>query len=79
MMSHWTLSVAALAVFSLEPLVAMIPEGFDIPRLDHVSIDLPVLGFAMGLALATGLLFGLGPAQHGRMRPKPACPPVCLD
>lgn len=53
----------ALAVFSLDPLVAMIPEGFDIPRLDHVSIDLPVLGFAMGLALATGLLFGLGPAQ----------------
>jgi predicted permease len=32
------------------------------PALDNVSLNLPVLLYALGLTCATGLLFGLGPA-----------------
>jgi putative ABC transport system permease protein len=34
----------------------------DIPRLDEVAIDSAALGFSLGLAVATSLLFGLWPA-----------------
>jgi len=34
----------------------------DFPRLQDVTVDLWVLGFGLGLALFTGVLFGLGPA-----------------
>jgi putative ABC transport system permease protein len=34
----------------------------DLPRLQEVSLDLPVLGFALFLSVLTGLLFGLAPA-----------------
>jgi predicted permease len=33
-----------------------------LPRLHEISIDLPVLGFALGVSLLSGLLFGLIPA-----------------
>ena len=33
-----------------------------VPRLDQVSLDLPVVGFTLITALATGVLFGLVPA-----------------
>jgi putative ABC transport system permease protein len=33
-----------------------------VPRLSEVSLDLPVLLFAVGASLATGILFGLAPA-----------------
>ncbi|HEY4949391.1 MAG TPA: ABC transporter permease [Candidatus Acidoferrales bacterium] len=33
-----------------------------IPRLREVTLDLPVLAFALGISLATGILFGLVPA-----------------
>src|SRR5262249_25454083 len=41
-------------------LVALGPAS--IPRLNEVSIDFRVLAFAIGLALATSVLFGLVPA-----------------
>ena len=41
-------------------LVGMCPVY--LPRLQETSIDLPVLGFTLGVALLTGLLFGLVPA-----------------
>ena len=41
-------------------LLAMAPSS--IPRLDAVTIDLPVLAFTLVVALATGMLFGLAPA-----------------
>ncbi len=34
----------------------------NIPRLREVTLDLPVLAFALGVSLATGMLFGLAPA-----------------
>jgi predicted permease len=35
----------------------------NIPRLAEVSLDLRVLAFAIGITLATGILFGLAPAM----------------
>ena len=43
-------------------LVAASPA--DIPRIDEVAIDRVVLLFTLGVAVATGLLFGLVPALH---------------
>jgi predicted permease len=37
----------------------------NIPRLREVTLDLPVLAFALGISLATGILFGLVPAMAG--------------
>jgi len=35
----------------------------NLPRLREVTLDLPVLGFALFVSLATGILFGLAPAM----------------
>ena len=43
-------------------LLALVGDRIPIPRLDQVTLDLPVLAFTMILALATGLAFGLVPA-----------------
>ncbi len=42
-------------------LLARINPG-NIPRLEEIAIDLPVLGFTLGVSLLTGVLFGLVPA-----------------
>jgi predicted permease len=49
----------ALAYGALRVLVAIAPTG--LPRIHEIGIDLPVLLFAMGLALLTSLLIGLIP------------------
>ena len=43
-------------------LLALVAETLPIPRLDQVSLDLPVVILTLGLSLVTGLLFGLVPA-----------------
>lgn len=48
-----------LAWAALRALVALSPAR--LPRLDEVSIDLPVLLFTLALSLAAGVLFGLLP------------------
>jgi putative ABC transport system permease protein len=42
--------------------VAFGPKG--LPRLDEISVNARVLGFSLGLAVLTGLLFSLAPALH---------------
>ncbi len=44
----------------LRVLVAQAPV--DLPRLDEVALDARILGFAFGLSILTGLLFGALPA-----------------
>jgi predicted permease len=50
----------ALAAGSLALARRMHPGN--IPRLDELSIDPVVLGFTLGIALLTGIIFGLAPA-----------------
>jgi putative ABC transport system permease protein len=49
----------ALGCGALRLLVASEPAS--LPRLSNVLIDLPVLAFALGISLASGLVFGLIP------------------
>ena len=49
-----------ISLFGLRPLLSMSP--MDVPRLGEVAIDGTVLLFTLGVALATGVLFGLAPA-----------------
>jgi predicted permease len=50
------------AVITLKAVLRFVPPN--LPRLGEVNIDWRVLGFAMLISLATGLLFGLAPAIH---------------
>ena len=43
-------------------LLALVADRIPVPRLDQVSLDPSMLAATMGLALATGLLFGFVPA-----------------
>jgi putative ABC transport system permease protein len=52
----------ALAWGGLRLFVASAPAGF--PRLNELRIDTRVLGFTAGIALITGILFGLAPAMQ---------------
>ena len=43
-------------------LLALVGDRIPVPRLEHLTLDLPVVAFTMAVALATGILFGLVPA-----------------
>ena len=60
----------ALAAFGVRILVAAGPA--DIPRLDSISIDVPVVLFTMGIAVGSSVLFGLVPALQTTARLTPA-------
>src|SRR3954468_3478801 len=51
---------AWLARLGMLGLIALAPEN--LPRLDEIRVDLTALAFAVGIALAASLLFGLAPA-----------------
>lgn len=53
---------AALAYALHRGLLALVADRIPVPRLDQVSLDLPMLTMTMAIALATGLLFGFVPA-----------------
>ncbi|HET9480333.1 MAG TPA: ABC transporter permease [Candidatus Polarisedimenticolia bacterium] len=50
------------SLWAVEMLVGLAPAGT--PRLDEVRVDPAVTLLALGVSLATGLLFGLSPALH---------------
>jgi predicted permease len=52
----------ATAAITLKTVLRFVPAN--LPRLSEVNIDWRVLGFALLISLATGLLFGLAPAIH---------------
>jgi putative ABC transport system permease protein len=49
-----------LALWGTDILIAAAPD--DVPRLADARVDLRVLGFTLGVAVLTGLVFGLAPA-----------------
>ena len=49
-----------LANWSIGPLLRFAPP--DVPRLADTQIDWRVMSFTLGIAIATGILFGLAPA-----------------
>src|SRR5688572_23843501 len=51
-----------LAILFHRGLLALVADRLPVPRIDQVSLDLPVVGFTLITALATGVLFGLVPA-----------------
>ncbi len=51
-----------LAWAGLKAMIAINPEA--IPRATTVTLDAPVLGFTLLIAMATGVLFGLAPLLH---------------
>lgn len=50
------------ATWGERTLISFFPGGSVVPRLDRTSVDLWVLGFAVLVALVTGIAFGLAPA-----------------
>jgi predicted permease len=61
----------ALAFSGVRLLIALAPGN--VPRLDEVQVDLPVLLFAGGVSIASALLFGVLPALRSlRVHPQAA-------
>jgi putative ABC transport system permease protein len=56
-----------LAILGVRPLLALAPAGV-IPRIGEIRLDIAVIGFALGLAVVTGILFGLLPAVQATGR-----------
>jgi putative ABC transport system permease protein len=51
-----------LAYAGVRALIAF--SAADLPRIDQAGLSLPVLLFALGASLLTGVLFGIAPALH---------------
>lgn len=56
--------IAGLGVAALchRGLLVLVGDRIPVPRLDQMSLDVPVVAFTMVIALASGILFGLAPA-----------------
>ncbi|MEE8525628.1 MAG: ABC transporter permease [Thermoanaerobaculia bacterium] len=50
-----------LAFWSIEPLLSLTPTNTNVPLLDQVRLDARVMAFAVTVALATSVVFGLLP------------------
>jgi putative ABC transport system permease protein len=53
-----------IALEGTKMLVALVPSGMSVQALGEVSVDWNVLAFTLGVALITGVVFGLAPAYH---------------
>jgi predicted permease len=51
-----------VAAFCHRGLLALVGDRIPIPRIEQLSLDLPVFAFTMAVALATGIAFGVVPA-----------------
>jgi predicted permease len=54
-----------LASAGVKALIRAYPTS--VPRMSDVAIDVPVLLFALGVSIGTGLIFGLTPVTQGRL------------
>jgi putative ABC transport system permease protein len=52
----------AVGYWGLQGLLATIPTSVPLPRMESIRLDSGVLFFALGISLATAILFGLAPA-----------------
>jgi putative ABC transport system permease protein len=52
----------AMGYWGLQGLLAMIPTSVPMPRMESIHLDSTVFLFALGISLATAILFGLTPA-----------------
>ena len=52
----------AVGYSGLQALLAMIPKSVPMPRMESIHLDSSVFLFALGISLATAILFGLTPA-----------------
>jgi putative ABC transport system permease protein len=59
---------ALAAIWATQVLVAMIPETMAVHNVADVGVDRAVLLFTLGIALATGVLFGMVPAARAGTR-----------
>src|SRR5262245_34331567 len=55
-----------LAIAGVRILLRAYPTS--LPRTNEVAVDLPVLLFTLGISMATGVLFGLAPLLHTRVK-----------
>ena len=51
-----------VASLTLQGLLRFVPKN--LPRLDNIAINGPVLAFGIGVSVLTGILFGLLPARR---------------
>jgi putative ABC transport system permease protein len=59
MLGLWVARVAVQALIRAYPT--------SVPRMSEIAIDLPVLLFALGVSMTTGVLFGVAPLAQGRI------------
>jgi putative ABC transport system permease protein len=52
----------AVGYGGLQGLLAIVPESVALPRMETIHLDSGVFLFALGISLATAILFGLAPA-----------------
>jgi predicted permease len=55
-----------LARIGVQALIRAYPTS--LPRTGEIAVDLPVLLFTLGMSTATGVLFGLAPIAHTRVK-----------
>jgi len=64
----WLLSLTggALGILAAQTMIGLFVRSapVDLPRLDEVQVDRPVVAFALAISAACGLLFGLIPAMR---------------
>ncbi len=54
--------MAGVAISALSIFIARKMHPGNIPRLEELGMDLPVLGFTFAISILTGVIFGLAPA-----------------